>query len=226
LVSIRYQPCATIIHYTYWAYLSLALAGGVTILELPDLLQVNQYLTRQICNWLQASSSSEGGIVVTPIKYVDRLPLLPAVVVVEIQEVVNQINRLNLVWILSHRDKRLLEELGMTVEVEIIYSLMTSQAPCQTRNSQAILQVGPNAFKTYSLQNSIKEVIPLLDFQASGAREIQVTGRLWGDQPTPMPHPLKYYGVVDDYADRLSRSACTAPTRWVTIRMSQRGRLT
>lgn len=34
---------------------------------------------------------------VTPIKYVDRLSQLPAVVVVDIQEVVNRINRLDLV---------------------------------------------------------------------------------------------------------------------------------
>ena len=158
---------------------------------------------------------------VTLIKYVDRLSQLPAVVVVDIQEVVNRISRLDLVWISSHREKRILEELGMIVEVEVIYPLMTSQAPCQTRNSQAILSVGPNAFNAYSLQKFIKDFIPLLDSQASGAREIQVTGRLWGDQSTPMPHPLKYYGVVADYADRLYRSACTGPTRWVTIRTSQ-----
>ncbi len=212
-LSIRYQPCATVIHYTYWAYLSSSLAGGVTILELHDLLPVNHYLTRKIGNWLQASSSSEGGIVVSPINYVDRLSQLPADVVLEIQEVINQINRLDLVWMISHREKRLLEELGMTVKFEVIYPLMTSKALCQTRNNQAILPVGPNAFNTYSLQNFIKDVIPLLDSQALGAREIQVTGRFWGDQPPPMPLPLKYYGVVDDYAERLSRSAfMIAPT--------------
>ena len=212
-LSIRYQPCATVVHYTYWAYLSRVYAGGVKILELHDLLPVNHYLTRKIGDWLQASSSLKDGKLVAPIKYVERLSQLPAEVVVEIQQVVNQINSFDLAWMISHREERLLRELGMTAKSEVIYPLMTCGAACKTRNSQAILPVGPNAFNTYSLQNFIRDVIPLLDPQASQTREIQVTGRFWGDQPTPMPHPLKYYGVVDDYAERLSRSAfMIAPT--------------
>ncbi len=212
-LSIRYKPCAASVHYTYWAYLSRALANGIKILELHDLLPVNHYLTRKISDWLQAGSSLDSGKLVAPIKYVDRLSQLPAELVVEIQKVVNHINKFDLVWMISHREERLLRELGMTTKSEVIYPLMTCGVPCKTRDRPAVLPVGPNVFNTYALQNFIKDVIPLLDPRALQAREIHVTGLFWGDQPTPMPHPLKYYGVVNDYAERLSRSAfMIAPT--------------
>ena len=212
-LSIRYQPCAIVVHYTYWAYLSRVYAGGVKILELHDLLPVNHYLAVKISNWLRDSSSVQGGKQVAPIKYVDRLSQLPAEVIVEIRRVVSQINRFDLAWMISHREERLLEGLGMITKSEVIYPLMTCEASCKTRNSQAILPVGPNAFNTYSLHNFIEDVISLLDPQASQDKEIQVTGRFWSDQPTPMPHPLKYCGVVDDYLERLSCSAfMIAPT--------------
>ena len=108
---------------------------------------------------------------------------------------------------ISYREERLLHELGMSAVSGVIYPLIASQSLCQTRNGPAILPVGPNAFNTYSLQKSINDVIPLFAPRISQAYEIQVAGQLLGEQPPPMPHPLKYYGVVDDYAERLSRSA-------------------
>lgn len=212
-LALRYQPCATIVHYTYWAYMSRVLAGGVKILELHDLLPITHYLTQKISNLLQANSSLDANKLSAPVKYVDNLSQLPPDVVAEIHKIVVHINRFDLAWMISHREVRLLKEFGITTKLEVIYPMMTCETPCKTRANSAILPVGPNAFNTYSLQNFIKEVIPLLDPQALRANEIQVTGRFWCDQTTPMPHPLKYYGVVDDYSERLSRSAfMVAPT--------------
>ena len=147
-LSIRYQPCATVVHYTYWAYLSRVLAGGVKILELHDLLPVNHYLTTKIGNWLQASSSLKSINLAAPIKYIDHLSQLPANAVEEIQHVACQINRFDLAWMISYREERLLQQLGMTAVSEVIYPLMASRSLSHTRNSPPILPVGPNAFNT------------------------------------------------------------------------------
>lgn len=212
-LAIRFQPCATIVHYTYWTYLSRVLAGGAKILELHDLLPINHHLTKKINKRLQGCSLLVAGQPMLPVGYVDYLSELPVDVIAEMVNLVRHINRFDLAWMISHRENRLLKDLGMIAETEVIYPLITSRAPCNTRNSPAILPVGPNAFNTYSLQNFIKDVVPLLDPQVSQSNEIQVTGRFLGDPPTPMPAPLKYYGVIDDYPERLFRSAfMIAPT--------------
>ena len=212
-LAIRFQPCATIVHYAYWTYLSRVLAGGVKILELHDLLPINHHLTKKVFNRLQDYSLLVAGKPVLPVGYVNYLSQLPVDVIAEMHSLVRHINRFDLAWVISHRENRLLKDLDMITETEVIYPLITNTALCNTRNSLAILPVGPNAFNTYSFQNFIKDVVPLLDPRASQSNEIQVTGRFLGDPPTPMPAPLKYYGVIDDYPERLSRSAfMVAPT--------------
>lgn len=212
-LAIRFKPCATIVHYTYWAYLSRVLAGGVKILELHDLLPINHYLTKKINYCLQDSSLLVAGKPLPPVSYVNYLSELPVGVITEMQSLVRHINRFDLAWMISHRENRLLKDLGMIAETEVIYPLITNTFLCNTRNSLAILPVGPNAFNTYSFQKFLRDVVPFLDPQASQSNEIQVTGRFLGDPPTPMPAPLKYYGVIDDYLERLSRSAfMIAPT--------------
>lgn len=212
-VALRFQSSAVIIHYTNWSYLSRIDAGGIKVLELHDLIPVNQYLSEKVINMLETDSLCESLKASESIGYINNIIDVPTDVVKKLHQEVAQINTFDLAWMISHREERLLREVGMNIKSDIIYPLVTCSATHSERNSPAILPVGPNAFNTYSLQSFINDVIPLFDAEVSAKNEINVTGRLWGDRKISMPHPLNYLGIVSQYEDLLSRSAfMIAPT--------------
>lgn len=212
-LAMRHRPRAIIIHYTYWAYLSSCIASGIKVLELHDLLPVNHYLTRVVTNWLNGNSSELTASHSTTIGYIDRVDQLPQSVVTEVKGISKQLNRYDLVWMISHREERLLRELGMSAASQVIYPATMPVLEFTLKTLAPILPIGPNPFNTYALTKFIEDVLPLLDRQLLKNSEIQITGRLWGDRQLVISGPVKYYGVVDDYVNRLSRSAfMIAPT--------------
>lgn len=212
-LAIRHRPRATIIHYTYWAYLSRCMAAGLKVLELHDLLPVNHYLARCVISWLEVDHSNLICTQTAPISYVDHEEQLPGSVVAEIKRVVSQISRFDLVWMISCREDRLLRELDMRTASDVIYPIMSAVGQPRHKTLPPILPIGPNPFNTYSLVKFIEDVLPSIDRQFSEQIEIQVTGRFWDDRQTVLPSPLKYYGVIDNYAERLAQSSfMIAPT--------------
>lgn len=213
LVALKVRPVATVIHYTYWSLLANVLRGGLKVLELHDLLPVNHYLARLVGDLLKDSSPSPRIDTLGPIGYIHSPSQLPPHVVADIAEVARNVNKFDLAWMISEREQSLLRSLGMTSGSEIIYPSISFDTSSKKKYLPPILPIGPNPFNLYSMRQFVAEVVPLLKIHGIPDVEIQVTGRFWADQLPLMPSPLKYYGLVEGYSDRLCQSAfMIAPT--------------
>jgi glycosyltransferase involved in cell wall biosynthesis len=212
-LAFRFQPEAVIVHYTDWSYLSCCIGGGVRVLELHDLLPVNYYLAKAVVDSLQGSKPGGPHSEHSSIGYIDHVAQLPQSVLDEVKCICSRLNQYDLVWMISQRETNLLRELGMNSVSDVIYPVTKASSIHFEKELPPILPIGPNPFNTYGLTKFVDDVIPLLDSQLLEHLEIQVTGRFWRDHQLDLAMPLKYYGIVDDYAERLSRSSfMIAPT--------------
>jgi glycosyltransferase involved in cell wall biosynthesis len=206
-LAVKYRPKAIIVHYTYWSYLSRCIGGGVRILELHDILPVNHHLTRMVVGSLQRIETGISCSDRPHIGYIDYVAQLPESVADEVRNICLNLNQYDLIWMISQREERLLRELGLQTVSDVIYPVTRGSIAYSKKDSPPILPIGPNPFNTYSLTRFIDDVIPLVDAQLLEQNEIQVTGRFWCDQQLDLPTSMRYYGIVDDYVDRLTRSA-------------------
>jgi len=212
-LAVRFQPKAVIVHYTDWSYLSCCIGGGVRVLELHDLLPVNYYLAKAVVDSLQGSKLGGSHSELSCIGYIDHVAQLPQSVVEQVKCICSHLNQYDIVWMISERETNLLRELGMKAISDVIYPVTRASTTYFEKALPPILPIGPNPFNTYGLTKFVDDVIPLLDSHLVEQLEIQVTGRFWRDKQLDLPMPLKYYGVVADYVERLSRSAfMIAPT--------------
>ena len=207
ILAIRYQPRALIVHYTTWSYLANCIGVGIRVLELHDLLPVNHYLNEVVVSLLQGKNPDPLRVVGSSVGYISHVDQLPQQVVAEVGFISQNLNQYDLVWMISARESQLLRQLGMHSTSDVVQPVTRAAPVFSEKNLPPILPIGPNPFNTYSLARFIDDVIPLLDAQLLALSEIQVTGIFWHHQLLNLPRPLKYYGVVDDYVERLSRSA-------------------
>ena len=213
-LSLTLNASAVIVNYTRWTFLIRLIKKPIKILELHDILAINTYLGNEISSALIHSSSSTLHLLETWPWYIDKTEQLPTFVLNSVKHDIDLINRFDLAWMISPREKRFLEMMGMQTQCEVIYPSISYNRTLAPKCLPPILPLGPNAFNAYSLVRFIKNILPLVDTSLLRSTTILVTGSL-GDlsHSFELPPPLSHIGFVDDYLGLLAKcSLMLAPT--------------
>ena len=213
-LAISLKAVSVIIHYTKWAFLSRFIGSPLKVIELHDILPIQIYLVSELRKILQSSSPNQLLNQVPWPWYIDNSDQLPVNVIAKIKRDNHDLNRFDMVWMISKREQYLLQNLGLSSRSVIIYPSVSTNCLAECKLLPPLLPLGPNVFNAYSMLRFIRDVIPLIDVDLEQPAEILVTGSLGYSYPSiEIRPPLRHVGFVDDYLDLLSRSCLMlAPT--------------
>lgn len=205
-LAAKHKSRALIIHYVCWSFLSRGILGTLKTLELHDILPITHYLMNTIYQILEKDRFHLSRYDASHIGYIENIQQLPKDIVTEVKKVVACLNRFDLVWMISSREDCLLKQLGLRIPSRVIYPVVAAGSAPQLKTLPPILPIGPNPFNYFSLYKFMQDVLPLLDDELSSRIEIQVTGSFFDAWIQDLIPPLKFYGYVDNYPQRLARS--------------------